>query len=59
MPRYQTDLKSGDGAVMAAGAPSNILKNLPQAGGGVWFLIGFSFITSLYVLMPKIAFMWG
>jgi RecJ-like exonuclease len=58
LPRYQTDLKSGDGTTLA-GTAMNGIMNLPQAGGGILFFFGFSFIASLYVLIPKIAFMWG
>lgn len=57
LPRYQSDLREVDSGILTS-MSNSISGSIPQAGGDILFLFIFAFICTLYVVLPKWAYVW-
>lgn len=57
LPRYQSDIREGDGSILA-GVGSRISGHIPQAGGNMLALLVFALIVAVYILFPKWIYEW-
>ena len=55
LPRYQNDIRDGDGSILA-GIKNGIIGSIPEAGANIIWLFMFASFITFYVYLPKLVY---